>query len=914
MTKQVSKLTVDPKHIKTSKIPFVVEPELYAQQIELERQMSEAGAARFHEKVNKAVQMNREDETSYGGRLVGSFIDKLADAIKEVVEFRMGRGQAAIACAATPIIAEFGDYHKLAYLTLKRVVSRLSKPQPMAAVCTGLGVYIEDEFRGRNLKEKDKQTYKNMLKAVAKKGDYRKKRETELYINRVNNIQWERWSDDTRYKVGLFLVDAMLRSIPTFVKETTLTHTTTTKGKVKTQKYLVPTQQTLDWIRENLEKAALFAPIYEPMVVPPVRWTTGRVVGGGYISNFLPNLKMVKARNNKVLESVKEAQMPAVINALNAIQETAWRIRKPVLDLLVHCYKNQTPMGSLPMLKAQELPPQPNKETSPEAHRDWRRRAAIVHEQNVEIASVAAGIGANLNTATKLKDFEAIYMPYQLDFRGRVYCVPQLSPQGEDYVKGLLEFSEGKPLGDERGVYWLFVHVANLFGVDKVSFDERVKWVEEHMDQLLACANDPFEHRFWEEADKPFQAYAACLELQGYAENGYDHVCRMPVALDGSCSGLQNLGMALACEVTGKSVNLLPADKPADIYQEVANKVIVACREACEYEAIENGVKTVSEVAREAVRKYYFENANKPSEKKWLNFWNKIQQPKTNRNKDELGDGVRKVYALVTESYAWLKWGITRKVTKRSVMTFPYGSKEFGFREQLMEDIIDPSLKELLKEHGVDYVHELPAGVWPFHEAGHKAASVLAKFIYVAVKETVLKAAEAMEWMQKSARLVAGQQRPVKWTTPLGFPVTQDYRQLKMKEVETLLNGKRYRMSIPTEALEMNIMKSANSISPNVVHSLDASHLMLTVAMAYEKGLRSFALIHDSFGVHPSDTQEFFMVIREAFLTLYTATDVFEDLKTQFQEQLPPDEKLPELPEKGKLERELILSSDYAFA
>jgi DNA-directed RNA polymerase len=36
----------------------------------------------------------------------------------------------------------------------------------------------------------------------------------------------------------------------------------------------------------------------------------------------------------------------------------------------------------------------------------------------------------------------------------------------------LIEFAEGKPLG-ERGVWWLGVHGANLWGNDKVSLESQ---------------------------------------------------------------------------------------------------------------------------------------------------------------------------------------------------------------------------------------------------------------------------------------------------------------------------------------------------------------------------------------------------------------------------------------------------------
>jgi len=56
-----------------------------------------------------------------------------------------------------------------------------------------------------------------------------------------------------------------------------------------------------------------------------------------------------------------------------------------------------------------------------------------------------------------------------LDFRGRVYPIPpHLNHIGADLSRGLLEFSEGNPLGD-TGLRWLKIHLANKMGKDKLS-------------------------------------------------------------------------------------------------------------------------------------------------------------------------------------------------------------------------------------------------------------------------------------------------------------------------------------------------------------------------------------------------------------------------------------------------------------
>lgn len=89
---------------------------------------------------------------------------------------------------------------------------------------------------------------------------------------------------------------------------------------------------------------------------------------------------------------------------------------------------------------------------------------------------------------------------------------------------------------------------------------------------------------------------------------------------------------------------------------------------------------------------------------------------------------------------------------------------------------------------------------------------------------------------------------------------------------------------------------------------------MLTVARAPD--IKSWALIHDSFGTLPSRTQSLFMYVRVAFMELYTQHDVLEDFRGQILQQLDPDkiEQLPELPTKGNLDLHSVLRSQYCFA
>ena len=68
-----------------------------------------------------------------------------------------------------------------------------------------------------------------------------------------------------------------------------------------------------------------------------------------------------------------------------------------------------------------------------------------------------------------------------------------------------------------------------------------------------------------------------------------------------------------------------------------------------------------------------------------------------------------------------------------------------------------------------------------------------------------------------------------------------------------------------------------SSVAPNFVHSLDATHLMMVVnRLTEEKVTTSYAMIHDSFGVHACDVDELQYVIRDEFTKLYSA-DVLMD-------------------------------------
>lgn len=249
-------------------------------------------------------------------------------------------------------------------------------------------------------------------------------------------------------------------------------------------------------------------------------------------------------------------------------------------------------------------------------------------------------------------------------------------------------------------------------------------------------------------------------------------------------------------------------------------------------------------------------------------------------------------------------------------MTLAYGSKEFGFRQQVLDDTIQPAI-----DSGKGLMFTQP----------NQAAGYMAKLIWDAVSVTVVAAVEAMNWLKSAAKLLAAEVKDKKtkeilrhrcavhWTTPDGFPVWQEYRKPLQKRLDMIFLGQ-FRLQPTINTLKdsgIDAHKQESGIAPNFVHSQDGSHLRMTVVYAHEKyGIESFALIHDSFGTIPADAGKLFKAVRETMVITYENNDVLADFYDQFADQLHETQldKMPPLPKKGNLNLQDILKSDFAFA
>lgn len=660
-------------------------------------------------------------------------------------------------------------------------------------------------------------------------------------------------------------------------------------GSLHERKYIVPTEGTREWIDKRNDALAQMRPVKMPMVVPPLRW--GKKMRGGYQFALRNQYGLVRRWAGE--GQAEDRDIPLVYEAVNRIQDTAWEINTPVYDLVREIERRGGGMADVPL---RDNPPQPTladtlaslKAQDParygeaklinnggrdaidapeaiegEVISSHRHRLGLWHDAAWERSLEQLAHDKIMGVARHVLDEDAFWFPFNADFRGRLYPLSDyLSPQGSDLEKGLLSFADKKPMG-AMGGKWLAIHLMNALGetpggrkVSKMTLVERQMWVEDNEDLVLEVGRDPFGDRWWMElADEPFQFYAACHEWAAWADAGYsaDYESGLPVAMDGSCNGLQHFAAAFRDEVGATAVNVTDNPRPYDVYDIVAEEV----KDRVEASAAEGEQADI--------------------------LWNASNM-------------------------------IDRKLTKRPTMTFGYGSKPYGFTEQIIEYLTsEVDNPQAVRDHfeAVDTeTGEVTSFLFP-------AAHSMAWHIWHSLKGVVVKAFKGMEWFQTCAREICRTGEPVRWTVPVtGFPVTQSYFKTNSKRIDTVLAGT---LRIQTEYYEedrtkVKVHEQVNGVAPNVIHSLDAAALMLTVVAASRAGIEAFGMVHDSYATVPGDAERLSEALRQAFVDLYRHP-IMDDLYEQWQEQA--DELLPDPGVEvgyGRLDIEEVLDSDYFFA
>lgn len=631
-----------------------------------------------------------------------------------------------------------------------------------------------------------------------------------------------------------------------------------------------------------------------PLLNKPKTWSTkgdsaDRLASGGLHHRKLGFYKF-PAKNKPIRDFLRQMSedthaFERVFEAVNALQNTSWRINKRVWEVQQAIVKASddadvldTGLGAsfdniaLPTSIASKW--KPWLEGSFFARSGRGSGKSVIQkfgDKNLASPGWRLVSPAGAPEIARLADRAQFFFAYNIDSRGRIYPIGSyLHPQSEDTFRALLEFGTEQPITD-AGVGWLALHGSQcasririladlgIAGGGSPTLKQRVQWVALMSDLICESAQEPLECTWWREVGgkTAFQFLAFCFAWHDYKTLGSMAKCSLPIHLDGTCNGLQHIAALTKDETMAKAVNILPGE-PNDIYLSVA-------------EAVQ---KQASNGKRRIVQK---PEGNKPFEQSLHEFEPELR-------------------ALVGKHPDLL----SREAAKTVVMVIPYGASVRTYASELASHIAqyssDKALLSALTRMGqvasrrIAEAADQPKkkresatassvrAALPKHASDDSwkpayygrllLSTLLAREFDLALSEQYPAIGRFKTWLHGVAKAVTDRGLPVAWVSPSGLPVLQNGFKTNVEQID-IKGLARIRMSRYVLNDDVDINRQLRGILPNYIHSLDSAHLVETVTLARGEGVRSFSMIHDSFGTHVAHMPALASALRVAFVQIY---------------------------------------------
>lgn len=611
---------------------------------------------------------------------------------------------------------------------------------------------------------------------------------------------------------------------------------------------------------KNFESLFSTTSTYLPMLTPPKKWTSPN--DGGYLTDLKPMVSHQFPTVAKYYfnEAHKTGQLNFIYKSLDILGSMGWIINSKVFNVFNQALQFEEGFAKIPPKLNNQfvdlpLPSKPIRENfdSDEIFKVEKFKYDLEVDQKLKefhkIKSQRILFESIKNLAQALNtNGDIFYLPHMTDFRGRSYPMPSLfTHYNDDHVRALMMFWEPKPLG-ENGYNWIKYQLAGVYGMDKLSMKDRLKFINENLINIKNSAEHPFVgNQWWKLGEKPWQVLALCFEINSiinFEKNGgkiENFESRIPIHQDGSCNGLQHYAALGADEAGGKAVNLLPGPKH-DVYTSVLNLVI---------KNIENELK--------------FDDKR-----------------------------LAKLSLLILQ----------RKIVKQTVMTSVYGVTQYGAKLQVHErikDIIENAeiqqqfegqpttslnIAELnqLKQHKLELSSYISLHVLKSISSLFSGAKLIENWLTENTYRLTTSYDQSTINVRKSGQLNGHffdlkHYSPMKWTSLSGFPIIQFYKHVTQVSPKSSLQ--RIVINKPHILASVDMRKQLNGIAPNFIHSIDATHMMMTSIAASQHNIL-FVSVHDSFWTHPNEVEILSKLIREEFLRLHTSEivqNLREDLK-----------------------------------
>lgn len=538
---------------------------------------------------------------------------------------------------------------------------------------------------------------------------------------------------------------------------------------------------------------------------------------GGYLYSQTGLIRTKDSSETLAYLKASSNRISGVYDGLNVLGETPWTINRKVFEVITHYWNTGKQFLDIPPVSEEIKYPEP---VAFNAEPEAKKEYQKKLKQAVLEASAMNSQRCDTNYKLEIaRGFlgEKLFFPHNIDFRGRAY---PLSPHLNHLGNDLtrsLFLFWNGKEVGEKGLDWLKIHLSNVYGYDKVPLKDRIEFANKNMENIKAVAKDPYQNQWWIKGDKPWQILGICYEL---AE-------------------------AYSLEDPTKFVSHFPVHQDG------------TCNGLQHYAALGGDV--------EGARQVNLKPADRPQD-----VYTYVAGLVIKRVKADAEAG--------NEMAIFFEDKITRKVVKQTVMTNVYGVTFVGALAQIK--------KQVIHHFGKDE-----------DEKAKKFTKYLTSLVFDSVRELFEGAHLIQDWLAEAAKRISKSVRldtfsnqdneankpnhssSVIWTTPLGLPCVQPYRVLKTQLIRTNLQD----ISIhdPFSGSQVDARRQQTAFPPNFVHSLDATHMLMTSKACGDDNL-NFASVHDSYWTHASDVDTMNYHIRNQFVKLHQ-DNLVTKLKDEFE-------------------------------
>jgi len=246
------------------------------------------------------------------------------------------------------------------------------------------------------------------------------------------------------------------------------------------------------------------------------------------------------------------------------------------------------------------------------------------------------------------------------------------------------------------------------------------------------------------------------------------------------------------------------------------------------------------------------------------------------------------------EAKEWLevKDKLTRKFIKKPVLMVPYNSTTFGIANYIERYFVNENISMAKNFQNNFY---------------------LAHMIEHSVKSVTPESPLLLKHLATIARCFNKENKPIRWHSPSGFLIEQNYYVNQSKKVTTKIGNSSIDLYLSNEdKTKINKRKQHQGFPSNYIHSLDAAHCHLSLVAASKKGLDQFCIIHDCYGSPASELETLIQCVKQSFYDIYSDNNL-DNLYHQAVQQLSETKDLPKALRMGAFDITDVLNAPYIF-